>query len=64
MLILASGSPRRKQLLDSFGISFRILVAQVDEVNDISDPRELVETHAQLKAIWVARNSGRQGTDY
>lgn len=57
MLILASGSPRRKQLLDSIGISFRILVAQVDEVNDISDPRELVETNAQLKAIWAARKN-------
>ena len=54
MLILASGSPRRKHLLESVGIAFTVQPAEVEEQNDIPDPRELVETNAQLKADWVA----------
>jgi len=57
MLILASGSLRRKELLESLGVSFRIEVAQVDEMNDLGDPCELVESNAQLKADWVARRN-------
>lgn len=55
MLILASGSPRRKRLLESIGIPFRIFPAQVEEMNHIPDPRELVETNARIKSGWVAR---------
>lgn len=54
MLILASGSPRRKQLLESIGISFRVQVAGVEEMNELSDPKVLVETNAKLKTEWVA----------
>ena len=33
-LILASASPRRKELLEKFGIPFRIRVADIDETMD------------------------------
>ena len=33
-LILASGSPRRKELLGLFGIPFVILAADIDETMD------------------------------
>lgn len=54
MLILASGSPRRKRLLESMGIPFKIIPAQVEEMNHIPGPRELVETNARIKSGWVA----------
>ncbi len=57
MLILASGSPRRKQLLEEAGISFIIKTADVDEQNNIKDPKELVEYNAVLKAGHVAREN-------
>ena len=54
MLILASGSPRRKHLLETIGANFRILSADVEELNDLPDPQDLVETNARLKTEWVA----------
>ena len=55
MLILASGSPRRKHLLETIGASFKIISADVEELNDLPDPKELVETNARLKTEWVAK---------
>lgn len=57
MLILASGSPRRKQLLEEVGVSFVIKTANVDEKNDIEHPQELVEYNALLKASYVAKDN-------
>ena len=54
MLILASGSPRRKHLLETLGARFQIVSADVEEMNDLPEPRVLVETNARLKTEWVA----------
>jgi septum formation protein len=54
MLILASGSPRRKHLLETLGANFLVVSAQVEEMNDLVDPKRLVETNATLKTSWVA----------
>jgi len=54
MLILASGSPPRKHLLESICASFQIVSADVEEMNDLPQPKELVETNARLKTDWVA----------
>lgn len=54
MLILASGSPRRKHLLETIGASFKIISAEVEELHDFSNPQKLVEINAKLKADWVA----------
>lgn len=54
MLILASGSPRRKHLLETLGVRFKIVSADVEEMNDLPDPQHLVETNARLKTGWVA----------
>ncbi len=56
MFILASGSPRRKQLLGSLGIAFEIVSADVDEQNDLEHPQVLVEVNAKLKAGHVSEN--------
>jgi septum formation protein len=54
-LILASASPRRKQLLSELGLRFDVVVAAVTEHEDPStDPRTMVTHNAALKADWVA----------
>ena len=54
-LILASASPRRKELLASLGVDFDIVPAEVTEHEaPDADPREMVRHNAALKADWVA----------
>lgn len=56
-LVLASGSPRRKQLLETLNIPFSIDVSSFEEVMDImKDPHELAKELALGKAQDVARN--------
>ena len=53
--ILASASPRRKQLLAEFGLPFEVVVAGVVEHEDpTTHPRVMVSHNAALKADWVA----------
>ena len=54
-LILASKSPRRKELLEQVGLRFAVVPSSVDE-NDIaiSTPEKLVKTLAETKARDVA----------
>lgn len=53
--ILASASPRRKELLAQLGLAFEVVVAQVTEHEDPdTDPRHMVAHNAALKADWVA----------
>lgn len=50
-LILASGSPRRKQLLESMGLAFSVLVTDVDETHQPGEsPQNYVRRLAQTKA--------------
>ena len=54
-LILASASPRRRELLGKLGYTFDVVVADVVEHEDPStDPRVMVAHNAALKADWVA----------
>lgn len=54
-LILASASPRRKELLAQLGVAFDVMVADVTEHEDeTTDPRVMVTHNAALKAEWVA----------
>ena len=54
-LILASASPRRRELLAQLGIPFEVVVADVTEHEESStDPRVMVAHNAALKAEWVA----------
>lgn len=54
-LILASASPRRKELLAQLDVAFEVIPAEVveHEAPD-ADPREMVRHNAALKADWVA----------
>jgi septum formation protein len=54
-LILASASPRRKELLGQFGVPFDVVAAQVVEHEDpTTDARVMVTHNAALKADWVS----------
>src|SRR3954462_6751822 len=52
MLILASRSPQRRQILQQLGIRFEVVVPEVEEVED-GDPRGLVIENALRKARAV-----------
>jgi septum formation protein len=54
-VILASGSPRRREILASVGLKFDIITSDFEEDNTINlPPRELVEHLSLGKARWVA----------
>jgi septum formation protein len=54
-LILASASPRRRELLAQLGVPFEVRVALVTEhEEETTDPKVLVAHNAALKADWVA----------
>ena len=54
-LILASASPRRRELLARLRVPFEVVVAEVTEHEEpTTDPREMVAHNAALKADWVA----------
>lgn len=60
--ILASGSPRRKELLEGIGLSFRVLPSDVSEEVDSSlSPAEVVQQLAARKAAGVAHQAKRAG---
>ena len=54
-LILASGSPRRKEILEGLGVSFTVLSAETDESCRLPDPCAYAEELARRKgqAAWA-----------
>ncbi len=52
-VILASKSPRRKEILENLGVKFDIMAADADESSDIRDPEKLVMTLAERKGRAV-----------
>ncbi len=56
-LILASQSPRRRELLGLFGIPFTVQVADIDESMDLSQPpQQEVARVAHAKALAIPRS--------
>lgn len=56
-LILASGSPRRKELLARTGRSFRVIVSAADEIAAADmEPASVAMQNARVKALAVAAN--------
>ena len=54
-VVLASASPRRRELLEIAGIVFEVVVSPAEEIHDASMPPEtLCELNAALKAEAVA----------
>jgi len=56
-IILASGSPRRKELLERLGLQFEVIIPQVEESFDLDIPVfDLVKKLAMQKALTVAHD--------
>ena len=54
-IVLASASPRRRELLEKAGLEFEIVISPAEEVHDASiQPETLCEWNATLKAEAIA----------
>ena len=59
LIVLASASPRRRELLEAAGFEVLCRPADVEELSGGLSPRELVAANAEMKALPVAaRTSG------
>lgn len=54
-VILASGSPRRREILEQAGIKFEIKASNAEEITDKTNPPDMVEELALLKAEAVRK---------
>jgi len=55
MLILASGSPRRRDMLTAAGLQFDIIISPAEELHDENMPLHILcEANAELKALAVS----------
>ncbi|NNE91917.1 MAG: Maf family protein, partial [Verrucomicrobiales bacterium] len=58
-LILASGSPRRSELLNEYGFDFTVVPPDVEEIEDPEIPiEELTRINAKLKAEAISEIHG------
>jgi septum formation protein len=53
-IILASGSPRRKELLELIGAEFKIITSNKEEIITSTNPEEVVKELSMMKAEDVA----------
>ncbi len=56
-VVLASGSPQRREILTKLGLEFEVLVSGVEELSD-GDPEFLVVENARRKARAIAAPDG------
>lgn len=54
-IILASGSPRRKEILSQIGASYEVIVSDCDESTSCTEPEALVRELSYKKAEAVAK---------
>lgn len=57
-ILLASASPRRRELLEQIGLSFEVVVSHVEEVITETEPGKVVEQLSAQKAEAVAGSLG------
>lgn len=61
-IILASASPRRRELLSQIGISFEVIKSTCEEKINSSNPREVVCDLSRQKALDVWKKVNRERT--
>lgn len=57
-IILASGSPRRKEILEKTGVTFTVCPSDREEITTREKPEEIVAELAAVKAEDIAERSG------
>ena len=62
-LILASQSPRRKEILTNLGLEFEVVTSDADESSEITDPYALVEELSRRKGEAVRDHLLARGRD-
>ena len=62
-IILASASPRRREILHTLGLNFEILAADVDETCNEKDPARLCETLSARKGAATVEKLRAAGRD-
>ena len=60
-IILASASPRRKEILTTLGVDFTVRVADADETCELTDPGERVEAISLKKCLAVQELLASEG---
>ena len=63
-IILASGSPRRRELLTQIGMPFEVITSDVKEVTTATQPDEIVKELSKIKAEAVAQICKEKGESY
>lgn len=63
-IVLASASPRRKELLGQMGLTFEVIPSDADENVTAANPAALVEELSRRKAYDVAQKDNRDGVLY
>lgn len=61
-VILASQSPRRRELLTQIGLEYEVCPSAVEEVAEDTEPQEVVKSLSRQKAMDVAKKKMREGT--
>lgn len=54
-VILASGSPRRKEILNLIGVDFEVVVSNEEEKPTSTNPLDFPKENASIKALSVSR---------
>lgn len=63
-IILASGSPRRRELLTQIGMPFEVITSDVKEVTTATQPDKIVKELSKIKAEAVAQICKEKGESY
>lgn len=63
-VVLASGSPRRRELLERIGIEFEVITSNAEEVTTAEKPEDIVKELSKLKAEAVYRDCIQKGGEY
>lgn len=63
-IILASQSPRRKEILTQAGFQFEVVVSDADENIKETNPEEMVKELSKIKAMAVADELDDDNQDY
>ncbi|MBQ9760265.1 MAG: septum formation protein Maf [Clostridia bacterium] len=61
--ILASKSPRRREILQNLGVRFEVVTADTDESSTLTDPCALVEELSRRKGLAVLERLEAEGRD-